>query len=194
MHDDHVPKSLRSSGPREPADVARLFQEAYDTYLDPLCRYVYTYVKSWDTARDLVSDVFAKLWLRLAAAEPVQHAQAFLYRTARNHAIDYLRRQQVRTRYDREHAAIASHEGEPALAAEIEQYLTERDLVAALQYAVDQLSPQQRQVVLLRWRGEATNTEVAAALGIAPNTASEHFRRAIEQLRSVLPDLLRKRL
>jgi len=190
MHDDNVPE-LPSSLPADQAgDVARVFQSAYDTYLDPLCRYVYAYLKSWDTARDVVSDVYAKLWLQLAAGEPVQHVQAFLYRTARNRAIDYLRRQDVRVRYDREQVTPELRIAGPVTEAEVEQRLVERDLVAALQRAVDQLPPQQRQVVLLRWHSEASNIEVAAALGIAPNTASEHFRRAVERLRAILADLL----
>lgn len=187
MRETDVPNS---AVPHVPAagDAARVFQAAYDSYLDPLCRFVYAYVKSWDTARDLVSDVFAKLWLRLAAAESVEHIQAFLYRTARNQAIDHLRRQDVRRRFHRSglRATPDDAEAEEFLAPDIEQQLAERELVATLQRAVDQLSPQQREIVLLRWRGEATNTEAAASLGIAPNTASEHFRRALNHLRVIL--------
>lgn len=191
MDNDAVPSPPLSLTPDDTGAIAAVFRDAYEAYLDPLCRYVYTYVKSWDLARDLVSDVYAKLWLQLAAAEPIPHMQAFLYKTARNRAIDYLRRQAVRTRYDREQSAANVDAPEPAVPAEIDQQLAERDLVATLQRAVDQLPPQQRQVVLLRWRGEATNTEVAAALGIAPNTASEHFRRAVAQLRALLPSMLK---
>jgi len=55
---------------------------------------------------------------------------------------------------------------------------------------VDALPPRQREVILLRWRDQASLEEIAAKLGISTNTVEIHITRAHKQLRKALPHLL----
>lgn len=54
--------------------------------------------------------------------------------------------------------------------------------------ALDALGEPTRTIVLLRAVEGLENSEIADELGEAPNTISHRYRRALEKLRSVLPD------
>ncbi len=74
---------------------------------------------------------------------------------------------------------------EPELADSAERALARRETTAALQRAVDELPGRQREVVLLRWRGQSYE-EIAVLLGITPKTVSVHLTRAFHTLRILL--------
>lgn len=60
------------------------------------------------------------------------------------------------------------------------------EIQAAVERALEQLSPRQREIVLLRWHRGLTYEEIGTELGIATGTASAHMQRAIAALRRVL--------
>lgn len=175
------------------AATTRDFERVFNDFAEKLSRFVYGYVGSVETAQDLVGDVFLKLWRRLHEAEhdlgvePVRDLEAYLYRSARHHAIDYLRRQKRETLFRQEQVAADVRPAGMGRPPDAERELAEHDLVAALQRAVDRLPQRQREITLLKWERQATNEEIGAALGISPNTVTEHFRRALARLRELLP-------
>ncbi len=193
MMDDRPPPDapdlLPSIVAEDRGEVERVFHHVYDTYLDSLCRYVHAYVDSWETAKDVVNEVFLQIWLRLEAGESIHHLQAYLYATARHRAVDHLRRRRVQTRHLETQLSQQTRADDHIVPAEGEQRVVDRELVAAIQRAVDMLPPRQREVMLLKWQRQATHEEIAQELGIAANTVAEHFRRALERLRVTLADL-----
>lgn len=193
-HDDRtpdVPSSVTA------ADV-EAFDQLYLAYAGSLCRFVYSYVRSWETAEDLVDEVFTQFWVSLQETRVIREPKTYLFTTARNRAISYLRHQQVEARHRErfvppDRAESASRFWPSALERQLpdsDRELTDADLTAALQRAVDALPPRQRAVVLLKWQGRTSNEEIAQELGIASTTVSEHFRRALAQLRQTVPQLL----
>lgn len=63
-------------------------------------------------------------------------------------------------------------------------HLESRALVLA---AIDELAERDRELVVLRAIEQRTNEEVAELLGLAPNTAAQAYRRALQRLRARLP-------
>lgn len=165
---------------------AEAFERLFLAYFDPLCRFVRGYVESRETAQDLVEDVFLQVWLRLPSLEQHRGLKAYLFTTARHHAISYLRRQQVELRHQRRLLVEEMGRDGPTLPTVADEQLAADELTAAVQRAVDALPPRQREVILLKWERQATREEIARALGIAPKTVAEHFRRALGQLRAAL--------
>lgn len=164
------------------------FERLFLAYVDPLARYVYTYVKSLEVAEELVHDVFLRLWLRLEEnAEPIRSVKGYLYTAARYEALDHLRHQHVEDRHRVRAGQLALTFDTPAMAADAEQRLVAHELAAAIQRAVDDLPPRQREVIHLRWIRQFSHEEIAATLGIAVKTVAEHLRRATDHLRRTLP-------
>ena len=54
--------------------------------------------------------------------------------------------------------------------------------------ALEQLEPLDRQIVVLRGIEQSANQTVAALLGMAPDTVSHRYRRALVKLRTLLRD------
>lgn len=62
------------------------------TYSDSLVRFAYGYVKNAAAAEDVAGDAIALLFVKGKHFESEEKMRAYLYKTARSKAIDYLRR------------------------------------------------------------------------------------------------------
>lgn len=164
------------------------FESLFNAYFNRLRRFVYGYVHSWAEAEDLVHDLFLQLWRRRAWLGSVRDLDAYLYHIARNQALNHLKHEGVEARWRARQAAATEEGTSQPPAADRELISNER--TAAILRAVDALPLRQRQVILLRWRAQASLEEIAAALGISTNTVEIHITRAHKQLRKALPHLL----
>src|SRR5690625_5093945 len=68
----------------------KAFDLLFERYRDRLFHYLFKITKSRETAEEMVLDVFVKIWQKKTLTE-VDHFEAFLFRVARNKAVDYLR-------------------------------------------------------------------------------------------------------
>jgi RNA polymerase sigma-70 factor (family 1) len=172
-------------GSGSPAAIA--FGRLFGLHFQELYRYAYRYVRSEETAYDLVNEAFLRIWShrsRVAIGGPT--ARSYLYTTVRYQALDHLRRRRIEDRWRTEYAApLVANQG-AVLVADPDQELTARETAAELQQAVDALPRRQRQVVLLRWQQQASYDQIAEALGISPKTVAIHVGRAIQRLREIL--------
>jgi RNA polymerase sigma-70 factor (ECF subfamily) len=57
-----------------------------------------------------------------------------------------------------------------------------------LQRALEQLPPEQREIVSFRLAGELTFAQIGQSLGISTQTAASRYRYALEKLRSLLKE------
>jgi RNA polymerase sigma-70 factor (ECF subfamily) len=64
--------------------------------------------------------------------------------------------------------------------------MAEGEFRAELMKALDEMNPQDREVLILRHFEELTNAEAAKALEIETNTASKRYMRALERLAKIL--------
>ena len=135
-------------------------------------------------AEEVAQDSFYALWRRPGAFDPQRGTlQAFLVGMARNKAIDLVRREEALRRA--KDSLMAEIEGESAGGAETEQMsrIDERHEVVA---ALEQLSPVQREAIVLAYFGGRTYREVADELGIPEGTAKTRLRDGLTKLRSLI--------
>lgn len=133
-------------------------------------------------AEEVAQDAFLALWRRPGAFDPERGSlQGWLAGVARNKSVDLVRREQSRRR-----TADALVSEADALGAPVEhpeRAVDERDEVLA---ALAQLSPVQREAVVLAYFGGRTYREVAAELGIPEGTAKTRLRDGLKKLRDVI--------
>ena len=68
------------------------FSRIYDQYIEKIYRFVYLKVDSQETAEDIPSKVFLKVWeLHQRPQGLIQNMNAFLYQIARNMVVDSYR-------------------------------------------------------------------------------------------------------
>lgn len=163
------------------------FARLFALYFEELYRFAYRYVRSVDTAKDLVDEAFLRLWVHRSEVElGGRAARSYLYTTVRYQALDHLRRRSVEDRWRVQYAAPLVRGDERALLRGPDQDLADRETAAAIREAVDTLPPRQRQVLLLRWQQQASYDQIAASLGISAKTVAIHLGRAIQRLREIL--------
>jgi RNA polymerase sigma-70 factor (ECF subfamily) len=194
--------SLRSTSADEPAPseqpqpewpelVARVrggdpaaLETIFRAFVLPLCAFAYGYVRSRDTAAELVQDVFWHIWRQRAGWTIEGSLRAYLYRATRNRVLDYLKHEKVERRW----AERAVREGQTVEQRQVtpDDTLDSEDLVGALEQALEQLPERRRLVFLLRWREGKSYKEIARLLGVSTKTVENQMTRAIRALREKL--------
>ena len=159
------------------AGDASAFGELYERYRDPIYRFCLSRTGTAHDAEDLVSDVFVK------ALQSIDRYQdrglpfvAFLYRIARNAAIDRSRTLKQPFSFDGllvEPASKQNVEAEASLAVE------KTILLAAL----SRLKPEHRDVITMRFIEGYAALEVAQLLGKTEGAIRTLQHRALERLR-----------
>jgi RNA polymerase sigma-70 factor (ECF subfamily) len=73
-----------------------VFKKVYDCLNEPLFVFLLRIVKDRHAAKDILIEIFARLWLKKARMESSSNIQNFIFKAGRNKAIDHLRSCQTR--------------------------------------------------------------------------------------------------
>jgi RNA polymerase sigma-70 factor (ECF subfamily) len=147
-----------------PDDFARLV----DIHAAPLV----LYARQWcDTPEDVVQEAFLKL---VRQARPPEDAVAWLYRVARNGALDAAKR--ARRRRRREQAAARP----PPWFVEPEVDGLDADAVVD---ALRRLPADQREVIVARQWGGLSFEQIGAVAGCSASTAFRRYTAGVDELR-----------
>jgi RNA polymerase sigma-70 factor (ECF subfamily) len=125
---------------------------------------------------DVVQESYLRLWRKHAAA-PLASTRAFLFRVARNFAIDVLRRHRPIAP-----AGAATLAALPDDTADPHAALAAAEFEALLISALESLPARQRQIVVRCKLQRLPAREVAAELGLAEKTVHEHLYRGLQRL------------
>ena len=158
------------------------FESVVRAHYPGLCDHVLRYVGCPEIAEDLVLELFAHLWDRRHRSIPLTVDRGYLYRSARNRALDHLRRQRVATGWIERMSREAHEPPDDAPDGALEC----RELAAAAARAVAELPEQRRRIFVLCREHEMSYAEVGERLGISPRTVNTQMTRALKTLRSKL--------
>jgi RNA polymerase sigma factor (sigma-70 family) len=136
-------------------------------------------------ADDILQDVFSTLVEANRLLMPIDHITGWLYRVARNRIIDLFR---ARTGSREDSAPL---ELEDLLASSLdgpESELARARLLDALEQAIAELPPEQREVFVAHELEGRSFKDIAAATGVGVNTLLSRKRYAVLRLRERLRD------
>lgn len=166
------------------------FRRVFEAHALALRRYAQRFVRSRDTAEDLVQDVFSRLWLRWRRVDVGANVRAYLYAATRTRALNHLERRRIEQRGLLRYVGPVSMDQGPALPPEGEARVRADDVTRAVERILRMMPPRQRVVAALRLRDQLTTAEIADRLAISPRTVEVHIGRATRLLREQLPLLL----
>ncbi len=151
------------------------FEAAFNSHQEALFRYVNRLVGDSDLASDVVQESFVRL---LEHPLPADEVRRWLFTVATNLVRDdarmRTRRQRLLTeRYDRSDMA-----GDPAEVPD--EMLSRSERVAAARKALEQLSPRDRQMLLMREEG-FRYSEIAEVIDVAPGSVGTLLARALRR-------------
>jgi RNA polymerase sigma-19 factor, ECF subfamily len=158
------------------------FERAFRAYHPGLCAFAYRYVRSRETAQDLVHDVFAKLWEERGRLT-VGHLKNYLYAAVHNLAISHVRHEVVERRVRERAPGMADWLAPAHEVNEGERRLEAAELQAAVERVLGGLPERCRLALTLRWRRQMSYAEVAGAMGISVKTVEIYVGRGLAALR-----------
>ena len=169
------------------------YNELLKLYRDPLYFMLYEKVNDKELAKDLTIESLGKAFNKLHLYTPTYTFSTWLFTVARNHCIDYLRKNRLTTiSIDK---IILNSEGKASSldmkSSDLnpEQKLEKKQRIAMLRQVVDSLKPNYRTLVKLRYFKEMTYDEIAIKLDIPIGTVKAQLHRSREQLFKIMSGL-----
>ena len=177
LHDEYLIRDMFGQKPEKGCEL--LFRKYYAN----LCNHAIRFVHSGEVAEDIVAEVFASFWQNRSFEQISTSYRAYLYKSVRNRAYNYLKWDLNRTYpLDVVKAPVIAHAPNPCEAL---QY---HELHQQVEHIIQQLPPQCRRAYLLKRVEGKTLEEIAAELQITPKSVEALITRAIARLRTGLKD------
>jgi RNA polymerase sigma-70 factor (ECF subfamily) len=154
------------------------FAEALIAHLPALRRYAVSLVGNAAMADDLVQDCIERALRQSAQLRELPRIAGWLRRILHNLYIDEMRRGRNRGK-ERDLDEFADH-------LELSVPASDRDAVRDLSKALDQLSVEHREILLLVSVEELNYREISEELGIPQGTVMSRLARARDRLRSIM--------
>lgn len=166
-------------------------EELIGRHKDRLYAYILRLVRDRDAADDLLQEVFIKVIKKLASYGERDKFSAWLFTVAHHAVMDHFRSASAR----REESLDAGGEEKSPLSDRLaspepgpDKLLDDAERAAALQAAFDGLSPEQREIFLMRHYSGLSFKEIAEILGAPIGTVLARMSRAMEKMRRELEE------
>lgn len=156
------------------------FSELFDTHHGRLVAFVARMTGSTETAKDIVQEVFIKVWEKKEAMADVRQFDAYLFILARNRTLNCLRQIAL----ERVRKLECVRDSAPVLVtADAEET---PDYYALLDEAVENLPPQQQTAYILSRRKRHTYQEIALQMDLSGETVKKYLKLASRSVTSYL--------
>lgn len=153
-----------------------------DRYGGALLHFAHRLVGDMQLAEEIFQDTMLKAWQQAGTFRLDGHLKAWLFRVARNNAIDYMRKKRV-----------PLEEFTTCLETAATTFRPEREaerawLSTAVVNAIGDLPPAYREVIDLRFFHQLCYQEIGDVLGIPLGTVKSRLNYAIQRLTKILRD------
>jgi RNA polymerase sigma-70 factor (ECF subfamily) len=160
---------------KEDNEVA--FRFLFEMYFAPIYRFVSLYIKDKPVIEEISLDVFTVFWEKRKTIEIQLSLKAYLFQSARNRAINYIRDNRHLVSADGDNFIELSEENNSLEVKELENLIEEA--ICAL--------PQKCQEVFRKSRiDNLTNKEIASQLDITTKTVEGQITKALKQIKKHL--------
>lgn len=180
------------AAPRKPFDPpspeqSAFLERAIEQYGKATYNFAYRLTRNEPDARDLTQEAFIRVYRAWRSFKPGTSFLSWIYRIVTNLYRDELRRRKGRYQEEiPEDNAPQEYGGDRPLAvAPIDEYV-EGQLSEPVSKALEALSPDQRQIVVLADIEECSYQEIAEIVGCSIGTVRSRLHRARSQLRKLV--------
>lgn len=160
----------------------------FKKYYENLCNYVATIINDFSLCEDIVTELFADIWLKRSKIIINHNFRAYIYKSAKNAALAYLRKKKLVT-VSFEDISISDIASYQTPFAEAKQKQVDKNINLILQ----KIPPRSRQVFVLHRFEDMKYREISEFLSISIKTVENHISTALKVLRSN-KDLIKKTL
>lgn len=160
------------------------FTEVFNRFYFAVCYYSFKITNDRESAQDIVSESFMKIWERRVMFFEINVLKSYLYTTVKNGSLSLLRKNaKIQRLPDDVHDEKLQTEN-----AEFNN-IVEAEVFDILTSALDGLSPQGRKIIqMIYFEGKRTRV-VAEQLGVSQSTVKTQKQRALVKLKKSFKNL-----
>ncbi|WP_259069256.1 RNA polymerase sigma factor [Mucilaginibacter sp. X4EP1] len=177
--------AIKTSSDAELVDLLKsgdraAYTEIYDRYILILLNHAYNKTRNREEAKDVVHEVFAKLWAKREDFNCHTNLSGYLYTAVRNNILNQAVHQTVLNKYM---SSITQFINDAESYIITDHLVRERELSSIIEKEIANLPPKMRQVFELSRKQHFTHKEIAEQLDISEQTVSKHVTNALRILR-----------
>lgn len=162
----------------------KAFEELFFEFYYPLCRFAFKVTRSQDLSRDVVQEVFLKIW-RGRDCWQVEHSlRVYLYQAVRNQALNVAEKQNRQQNLSEEFAIEIQSIPRPSNDPDSKRYSPE--LIRTIWKVVSEMPERRRMVFELHRRHGLSYKEIASVMDISEKTVENHMGYALQHLRDTV--------
>lgn len=156
--------------------TVREYNSAVDHYADALFRFVVKNINDSEAAKDIMQDVFEKVWLKRDSIE-FEKVKSYLFTAAYHTMLDSIKKSNRQEVMPEKMAANMGYE------------CAENDLSEVLEQALNRLPEQQKAVILLRDYEGYSYEEIGEITGLSESQVKVYIYRGRMALKNYLVDI-----
>ncbi len=168
-------------------DDEQAYAELFNRIYSRLIKFSIYYVKNYQCAEDVVSEVFVNFLKKKNRSAPIENVEAFFYTAVRNQSLKYLRKHKNKSLFV---SGASLEDYEVATSSRPDQELMDSELYDIIVESVSKLPVQRRVIFEMVKFDKLKYKEVAEILTISQKTVEKHISLALKNLRVVIQDYL----
>ncbi|MES2428100.1 MAG: RNA polymerase sigma-70 factor [Bacteroidota bacterium] len=157
------------------------FSEIYCRYTQPLYIHALKMLKDRDEAKDVIQEIFAKLWVKREDLVLTTSLSSYLYTAVRNKIFDAISHEKVVARYQQS-LQVFIDKGEFIT----DNWIREKELTILIEKEIAELPPKMRAVFELSRKEHLSYAQISEELDVSENTVRKHITKALKKLRDKL--------
>lgn len=154
------------------------FRSIFMKYYPKIKYFITHLIKSEAVAEDLSQDIFLKIWENRESVPNVRSFNAYMYRMAKNSALNYLEHNYVEKSY-------TDNCNRPVY-TDPEEELNAEELLFLIRLAVSRMPKQRRDIFMMSRFDNLEKEEISEKLGLAKKTVENQLSLALKDIRKVL--------
>lgn len=160
------------------------FESLFERYYNAIFNYVNAQLNDYESSREITQDTFLKIWnYRGKVDYESTIIKSYLYTTARNNLIDFVRKKQRQG-----NEKISIEQSDIDIPNQKEKHFDENLAKQAILNALKKLKPKAQKIFMLNKFEGYTYQEIADHLDISKRAVEDNIARAMLKLRSLLKD------
>ena len=159
------------------SDPLQTFRRLFDEHFHQLVLSSFRYLNDYDQARDIVQDVYVKVWQNFDHIRHVSDLKGYLYKAVQNSSMNFLKHVKVREKF-----VVDFRKSGFSVTQSHEEFLTEEEKNIRIHQAVNKLPDNWRKAFVYSKYDNLKYHEIANEMNIGIETVRSHARRIYEKL------------
>lgn len=160
------------------------FTEIYNRYWSIMYAHVYKMLRDREEAKDVLQEIFSKLWLKATEIRSNQNLAGLLYIAARNRVLNLIEQNRVRNDYVKSIASFIS-EIDPGAIDRVD----EKKIAQIIEQEILNLPPKMREIFEMSRKENLSHKEIAEKLNISDQTVKKQVQNALKIIRPKISNL-----